>query len=189
MSSLTYTFKTFSEMLAETKHEGDRACALILTANLDNRIRELLVAHFVEMTSVQQKDLFEGAGALSTLSSRVRISYACGLLSDDEVHDLNLIRKIRNYFAHKEHGWSFSTSTVSKLCGSLKIPARLRQGHPGLVATNLTESRDMFQVTAAWLTTLLMNRIREALSDKRTPHLPTSLTRGEIRRAQDAGHA
>ncbi|MDP1633474.1 MAG: MltR family transcriptional regulator [Gallionellaceae bacterium] len=175
-------------MLAETKHEGDRACALILTANLDNRIRELLVAHFVEMTPAQQKDLFEGTGALPTLSSRVRISYACGLLSEDEVHDLNLIRKIRNHFAHEEHGWSFATSAISKLCGSLKMPTRLRQDNPGF-AINLTESRDTFQVTATWLTLLLMNRIREVLSDKRIPHLPTSLTMGEIRRAKDAGHA
>lgn len=169
-----YTYQKFQEMLAETKREGDRACALILTANLDNRLREVLVAHFIQMSSALQKSLFEGTGALSSFSSRIRVTYSCGLLSEDEFHDLNIIRKVRNCFAHEEHGWSFATSEICALCSSLKMPTFIQSEYPEL-ASNLETSRSTFQIAAASLTLLLMSRAKEAIGNKRTAHLPTSI--------------
>ena len=50
----------FEAMLEETKRESDRGCALILAANLDNRLRELLCSFFVNVSSGYEKELFEG---------------------------------------------------------------------------------------------------------------------------------
>ncbi|MDI4639166.1 MULTISPECIES: MltR family transcriptional regulator [Halomonadaceae] len=169
-----YENRKFQEMLAETKGEGDRGCALILAANLDNRLRELLIAHFVSMPCKQQKALFEGTGPLSTFSSRISVSYACGLLAEDEAHDLQLIRKIRNLFAHEEHGWSFVTPSISNRCDSLKMPLLVKREYPEL-ADKLAKSRSIFQITAASLTLLLAERAKSALSEKRTTHALTSI--------------
>lgn len=168
------TYANFQVMLAETKLEGDRACALILAANIDNRLRELLATYFVEMSKNQRDALFKGNGALSTFSSATRVAFASGLLSDDEFNDINIIRDIRNLFAHQEQGWSFSTTKVSQLCSSLKMPTTLRADHPEL-ATHVQLPRASFEVTAASLVLLLMDRAKEASQSKRVVHAPTSI--------------
>jgi DNA-binding MltR family transcriptional regulator len=168
------TYGNFQELLAETKLEGDRACALILAANIDNRLRDLLMAFFVEMSNNQKDALFKGNGALSTFSSVTRVAFASGLLSNDEFNDINIIRDIRNLFAHQEQGWSFSTEKVAQLCKSLKMPTTLRAEHPEL-APNVQKPRASFEVTAASLVLLLMSRAGEASRSKRTVHVPTSI--------------
>jgi DNA-binding MltR family transcriptional regulator len=168
------TYANFQEMLAETRSEGDRACALILAANIDNCLRDLLEAFFVEMSKNQKKDLFENNGPLSTFSSVSRIAFATGFLSLDEFNDINLIRAIRNLFAHKVQGWSFSTGEVAQLCTSLKMPATLRVEHPEL-ADFVKSPRASFEVTSASLILILMNRIDEALQSRRMIHASTTI--------------
>ena len=43
--------------------------------------------------------LFTGMNPLSTFSARIRIAYALGLVTEDEYHDLKIIKDVRNRFA------------------------------------------------------------------------------------------
>lgn len=168
------THAKFEEMLAETRVEGDRACALILAASIDNRLRDLLLAFFVKMSKKQEDALFKGNGALSTFSGVTRTAFACGLLSNDEFNDINVIRDVRNIFAHQEQGWSFLTKEVVQLCSSLKMPATLRKEYPDLAAQS-KRPRAAFEITSASLVLLLMSRVSDASHEKRTAYAPTSI--------------
>lgn len=53
---------------------------------------------------------------------RIEACYALGLISDREHHDLDLLRKIRNDFAHDIHT-SFDSQPVIDRCAQLKMKA------------------------------------------------------------------
>jgi DNA-binding MltR family transcriptional regulator len=44
-----------------------------------------------------------------------------GLISESMFHDLNIMRKIRNKFAHQMHGYTFDEPAIVSWCNSLKL--------------------------------------------------------------------
>lgn len=110
--------KYFSEFLAEFQKESDRGAALVGAALLDARLERILRAHFVEGKSA--KELLEGGNApLASFSARIKCCHALGLITSHEKNDIDLIRAIRNEFAHQEHGLSFEGTKIKSLCSSL----------------------------------------------------------------------
>src|SRR5690606_10585365 len=61
----------------------------------------------------------EPNGPLSSLSSRISACRLMGLITESEKNDLNLIRRVRNKFAHQEHGLKFEDDPISSMCSSL----------------------------------------------------------------------
>jgi DNA-binding MltR family transcriptional regulator len=109
----------WTEWLEEFQGESDRACAVLGPAFLDEQLRALLEAFLVNDPG-RVPDLFEGAaGPLASFSARIGMSYALGFLAPSEMRDVDLIRKIRNDFAHELHGVSFQSSSVASRCREL----------------------------------------------------------------------
>jgi DNA-binding MltR family transcriptional regulator len=106
------------EWMDEFQGESDRACAVLGAAFLDEHLRALLEAFFVDDPR-NLAELFDGSGPLSTFSARVGLAYALGFLAPSERRDLSLIRRIRNDFAHELHGLSFEQPQVVSRCGEL----------------------------------------------------------------------
>lgn len=163
---MTISYGNLTELIASVKTESDRATALIYAANLDNRLKELLTAYFVDVGKDFTKSVYEGNGPLGTFSSKISLAYMSGLLSGPENHDLSLIRKIRNHFAHEEHGWDFSRQEIQGRCKSFKLIQDLHRKRPDL-AYLTTAPRDAFVVCAGALTIGLYQRVNDAASDKR----------------------
>jgi hypothetical protein len=164
--------ESVQRLLGTVDNADDRTCALVLAANLDNRLRELLIAHFLPVDGNKEEEIYEGTGALSTFSSRITVANLCGLLSEAEHHDLNLIRKIRNYFAHEEENLSFASQTISSRCKSLRLGQELYADYP---ESNDGDVKGLFRVVAFSLTFLLRDRATKArlLGTKQAyPHSP-----------------
>lgn len=65
------------------------------------------------------KDLIDGANApLGTFSARIKATHALGLIRDREHKDLELMRHIRNQFAHNMFA-TFSDAAISDRCKQL----------------------------------------------------------------------
>ena len=79
-------------------NETDRASAILAASYLENLLEIFLKDHMVEDDIINS--LFTGQGALSTFSSRIAASYAFKFIPYKVYRDLDLIRKIRNHFAH-----------------------------------------------------------------------------------------
>ena len=60
---------------------------------------------------------------LGTFSARIAACHAMGLISEQEFKENNLIRKVRNEFAHKVK-MSFKDERVCGLCTSLSLSAK-----------------------------------------------------------------
>lgn len=89
--------------------ETDRGCALMAAAYLENRLELLIKAFLIEKAD---DDLFNFNGAFGTFSSKIHVAYALGLIPNNLYKDLDILRRIRNEFAHRAEPTDFTTSCV-----------------------------------------------------------------------------
>lgn len=109
--------KDFNLFLSEFQRESDRAAAVLAGSYLDSVLESLLRKSFIE-NFIQINKLFRGTGPLNSFSSKIMLTEAFGLISKDEASDLNKIRYIRNEFAHRAHGLSFTDQSIKDRCDS-----------------------------------------------------------------------
>jgi hypothetical protein len=111
-------------------HESDRACALMVAAYLEDELQRLLKAYFVDDPKAVGK-LFDPMGPLGTFSATITMAYALGLIGPNVRHDLDLIRRIRNDFAHLSESLTFETPSIRDRCKDLHFAKRIFGSVPG----------------------------------------------------------
>jgi hypothetical protein len=104
-------FYPYLDLLRE---ESDRGRVLISTGYMEEQLKDILLA-FMQDTPQAKELVTSGNAPLGTFSSRIAACYSLGLISERENHDLTLLRKIRNDFAHDMH-ISFATPSVVDRC-------------------------------------------------------------------------
>lgn len=109
--------REFAEYLPVVNKESHRGQVLISASYLDELLKRILVAHFID--DRQHAELVDDAnGPLATFSSRIKMCAALGLIRKVESDELHRIRKIRNRFSHEVH-ISFSDPQIRDLCRAL----------------------------------------------------------------------
>jgi hypothetical protein len=104
----------------------DRATAIMATGLIEDLLAVTIINKFRRTpTENQANELFIGYGPLATLSSKTVIGFLLGVLSTDDKHDLTIIRKIRNDFAHIFAPLTFESKTIASRCNSLKLTGAL----------------------------------------------------------------
>jgi len=111
--------KYFSEFLKEFQGETDRGAALVGAALIDDRLERLLKSHFISCKQANEL-LCSSTAPLGSFSARTKVAYCLGLITELEHNECNLIRRIRNEFAHKVHGLTFKDNKVFDLCNNLQ---------------------------------------------------------------------
>jgi DNA-binding MltR family transcriptional regulator len=84
--------------------ESDRGCAIFGAALLADDLEDLLRTFFRREPAVIKKvvnPLFERYAPLSTFSARIQLAYAMCLITNDIRRRLEIVRKLRNDFAHE----------------------------------------------------------------------------------------
>jgi hypothetical protein len=112
----------FVGFLPELNNESDRGCVMVACSYLDELLRRILLAFLMDVpTSVS---LVEGFNApLGNISTRAAAVYSLGLISDREFREINILRRVRNSFAHGVHV-SFDRQDLKALCQNLTMSAR-----------------------------------------------------------------
>jgi DNA-binding MltR family transcriptional regulator len=120
-----------SGFLREFKGESDRGCALLGAALLEEYLRQLLKVFMVNESSEVEELISEQNSPLGSFYARTRAAFCLGLISPGTRSDLDIIRRVRNEFAHGLHGLSFDDTSISDRCKNLKYPNMWRLG-PGI---------------------------------------------------------
>lgn len=106
-------------------HTSDnRAAAIVVTSYLEEQLKLAILGHFKNFSTLNKddrKNLTGGNGPLSTFSSRISMAYLLDLINKDQYDDLNLIRKIRNGFAHQLDAVTFDFPEIKSRCSHLKL--------------------------------------------------------------------
>jgi len=94
--------KEWEELLQEMSFgfPRDRGIAIVAVSYIEKIIKEKLRVFLNKGGKKVQKTLFEKNGAFSTLSSKIDFLYCLGVILPQVYLDLDLLRKIRNDFAH-----------------------------------------------------------------------------------------
>jgi hypothetical protein len=151
----------FHAFLTEFQGESDRAAAVLVAAYLDDLLRQLLLATFVDDTAPAAK-LVEPERPLGSFAARIGAAYAFGLISDSERFDLDQVRDIRNRFAHRLQGLTFDEQSISDRCRTFKCNAELFGRTPGFRETYPDAPRRLFDLVAALLAFYLKRRVAAA---------------------------
>ena len=112
----------FMEFFNELQSETHRGGVLVGAAFLDEYLRQLLAAFLIDRKTEVKKLLDKPDSPLGLFSSRILVAYCLGLISREMYHDLEIIRRIRNQFAHALHGLSFEDAWVIDECTKLIYP-------------------------------------------------------------------
>jgi DNA-binding MltR family transcriptional regulator len=103
--------------------ENDRASILLMGSLVDACLERLLRTPMrSNLSQSDANDLFDGNGPLSTFSAKIALAYALGLIGPTCRRELNLIRELRNAFAHSLKRLDFAVSEVGAICEQLQVP-------------------------------------------------------------------
>lgn len=149
--------------LEATSAETERGRALVAASLIEEMLEEVLRAHLLNGAAMNR--LFEGPNApFSSLSAKAAVSRSLALISIDEFRDIELVRKIRNEFAHSVM-CSFDDPIVRDRANLLKVGMvnldALEEGHKSRV----DDPRQRFGMVVTSLVSALYNRanwVREA---------------------------
>jgi hypothetical protein len=103
--------------------ESDRGAALTGAALLDDLLADVIRAGFVDDPK-HVESLLKTDGPLGTFSARIKLAYCVGWIGPDVRDDLNLVREVRNKFAHVRTKIEFSDAGIAARCSSAKCLAR-----------------------------------------------------------------
>jgi DNA-binding MltR family transcriptional regulator len=113
-----YSLEKLNRFTNLIRKQEDQAMVLSLATFLEDTLGRLLIAYF--RTCKATKDLVEGFNApLGTFGSRIKAVYAFGLVTDEQFKDMEVLRKIRNQFAHNWEGVTLEQNTIQSLIGQL----------------------------------------------------------------------
>jgi hypothetical protein len=145
----------YTDVERELWGENDRAFAVLQATHLENTLNRLFDFKLKsDLNSEVRKRIYGTGGALSTFSAKIVMAYAMGFIGPTVQSDLDLIRAIRNAFAHARRPMKFDIKEVKDVCARLKFPdmkgIRFPLGpmprFPKAEDTDLTNARTRYRV-------------------------------------------
>ena len=126
MEPVSISQEEWTSFFEELKKESDRAAAILVVAYIDSLLRAKLETLFCKGNSEIRRKLFDDSqGTFANFSAKVDAAYCLGWLEPDVFHDIGIIRKIRNQFAHRIHALTLEEPKIKALIGKLRVPHQL----------------------------------------------------------------
>jgi hypothetical protein len=108
-----------AEYVAQVSTEkNDRGAVLLIGSNLENML-ESAIGRFLFYDRVSK--LFGQDKPLGSFRNKILIGYAMNLYGNDTFNNLEVVREIRNAFAHAKIPISFATPEVGAVCDLLNV--------------------------------------------------------------------
>lgn len=112
-------------MLDALKAETNRGQACVADALLDELMKELFTARFVDDQDSVEEILAFGR-TLGSHGARLKVAYLLGWIGQDTYQDCQRIHKIRNRMAHDLDVGSFDHDKVRDLCDGMRVLEDIR---------------------------------------------------------------
>jgi hypothetical protein len=105
--------------------DNDRGAAVLAVTLVENALA-YAISRRDSRFSYRHKKLFQYNGLFSTLYARITLAEAMNIFGPVTNHNLDLIKHIRNVFAHASVPVKFSTPEINEACLALKAPSDLK---------------------------------------------------------------
>ena len=114
------TVADLAAMEKEFYAEGDRACGILMGSLVENALETAITQ--IMRRGVSRSDIFGFNGPAGSFSAKITLAYGLGIYRSKTKHDLNLIRELRNKFAHCRRPIRFETDVTKAVCDHLRLP-------------------------------------------------------------------
>ena len=114
--------KDFLPFLDSHNQESPRGSVLIACSFLDEQLKDIIHS-FLLKGSDADKILTGFNAPLGTFSARIKMAFSLSLITEKEKIDCEILRKIRNEFAHN-HKTTFNDQRIIDLCKGLHHSAK-----------------------------------------------------------------
>lgn len=137
----------------------DRAFAIVGGTLLERGLEAAVLRKFVDLKKSDYRALFEGTAPLSSFSAKIKIAHALGVLNDGCKKDLEVIKDIRNAFAHSIAEIDFATPDIAKFCKRIRFPKQLQsiEGFDGL-GFEIETPKGVFHMAVMLYSALLLSK-------------------------------
>lgn len=106
------------EIIEDLARGGHAGFAMIAQSRIEDAVRQLVLArlpNFPNLPKTLQNKLFKHYGPFASFSAKIDVAYTMGQISKAVHHDLNVIRDVRNKFAHSAIHLHFGSSEIVAL--------------------------------------------------------------------------
>ena len=101
----------FSRLSEQLKAESDRGSVVLAAAWMDDQLTQLLLKFMLPPLSAKE-DLIRAGSALGDVGTKISLAYRLGLIRPAVFRSLNILRRLRNDFAHLSAPLSLDTDSV-----------------------------------------------------------------------------
>ncbi len=147
--------RSLQAALSGFDREKDRGAALIAAAWVDDSL-DRYVRAFLRPEKKLVAAMLRFDGPLGSFASKMRLAYLVGAIEPTAYGDLEIIREIRNLFAHRRQPMRFTDRGISDRCKRLHAAQAVSLG-----AKPIRSRREMFLISAYFLSEYLLSLARE----------------------------
>lgn len=149
------TQEQLNSTFAEIFKQSDRAAAIVSGGILEEILQRMITSFMLPHPNVA-KNIFDGVAPISTFAAKIELSYHLGLINIKEYEDLNLIKKIRNQFAHSIKEITFDTDSIKDRC--LQLNTLNKSNPPKITFDCIKNIKTLFQINATMLAAILFDK-------------------------------
>jgi hypothetical protein len=147
------------ETWAEIERQSHRASAVLAGALVEAALQFALYTHFVFLSKLEMEGLFDYPAPLASFDAKIRIAYAIGLYGPVVRHDLDIVRKVRNGFAHAQRPLTFETPQIAREVAKGRYLPLIRDELPQLVADRIQHHDSHYRTAYATLAFVLSHKL------------------------------
>jgi hypothetical protein len=146
-----YSDEHIPALIEQIQKWDDRTVCLILSATLERNLEYLILTRIgfgFKLNEERRNQLFAKDGTLSNFHANIIFARALETINDDTMKDLNIIRDIRNRFAHSALPLHFKVKAIKGKLGTLRegrYPGAFMEEH---LYSRLTAERREFVFSA-----------------------------------------
>jgi hypothetical protein len=114
----------FADIPRQLNAQSDRGAAIIGGAFVEHFLERLLLARMrADLSKKRKEDLFNGHGPLAGFAAKIEVGFALNLFGEKCRSDLQIVKSLRDKFAHEIQGdeWSFSHRWAADKCRALQL--------------------------------------------------------------------
>jgi hypothetical protein len=101
---------------------GDLVVAIVLAIEIEYLLEEAIIGKLARADEKTLELLTKESCPLSTFYSKIVLAYAMNIIDEPTMENLNIIRRIRNAFAHSRRNISFTTDQVKDEFRAIRLP-------------------------------------------------------------------
>jgi hypothetical protein len=111
----------FAQIDRQIRRIHPRAAAILLAADVEFSLEYAITLRLPRNDEDTNKLLVGRDGPLSGFYSKIHLAYAMGIVGDDDLNGLNIIRRVRNAFAHAPRPIDFSAPEIRDECSKIRL--------------------------------------------------------------------